>query len=114
MSCDTLPAAGQDLRVSAMANVYHALVRALAPPTDWPGDFPTQLRDGLSPLAGEVADRAGTLADEAKAAMERLESAAVAHARLFVGPFEVRAAPWASLYLDPQQQLMGQASQYAA
>lgn len=32
---------------------------------------------------------------------------AVAHAKLFVGPFELRAPPYGSLYLESQKRLMG-------
>lgn len=44
----------------------------------------------------------------------RGDALSIAHAKLFLGPFEVLAAPWASVYLDPEQRLMGPFSRYAA
>jgi TorA maturation chaperone TorD len=35
------------------------------------------------------------------------EELAVAHAKLFVGPFELQAPPYGSLYLESQKRLMG-------
>jgi TorA maturation chaperone TorD len=58
-----------------------------------------------------VAARA---ADAWKLAMSRLEQAAVAHARLFLGPFEIQAPPYASLYLGSERRLMGQVSREVA
>ena len=113
MSCDPLPA-GRGDNAAARANAYHSLALALAPPNDWPASLATELREGLAPLGGELADRADELADEVEDAKNRWNDLSVAYAKLFVGPFEVQAAPWASLYLDPSQQLMGEVSQYAA
>jgi TorA maturation chaperone TorD len=112
MSSDSQPVAGRDEAVRR-ANAYHALAQALSPPAEWEPTFPQLLRDGLLPLGGELEKPAGELATVAEAAMKRKKRLAVMHARLFVGPFEILAAPWASLYLDPNQRLMGDTSQYA-
>jgi TorA maturation chaperone TorD len=112
MSSDTLPIVGQDQAVGR-ANAYHALAQALSSPADWVSAFPQVLRDGLLPLGGEFEKPARELVTVAEAAMNYRERLSVAYAKLFVGPFEVRAAPWASLYLDREQWLMGEASRYA-
>jgi TorA maturation chaperone TorD len=101
-------------RAVVRANAYHALAEAFSPPADWSATFPEDLGDALIPLGGELATLASSLVTAARDAMNHRESASVDHARLFLGPFEVLAAPWASLYLDPNQRLMGPASQYAA
>jgi TorA maturation chaperone TorD len=112
MSTDTLPTAGED-QVVRRANAYHALVQALSPPGEWAPTLPQILSDGLMPLGGKLENLAEGLATEAETAMNSRENLSVAYAQLFVGPFNIQAAPWASLYLDPEQRLMGQASQYA-
>jgi len=96
------------------ANAYHALAEAFSSPADWSTTFPEDLSDALLPLGGELATLACSLVAAASDAMNHRERVSVAHARLFLGPFEVMAAPWASLYLDPNQRLMGSASLYAA
>jgi TorA maturation chaperone TorD len=96
------------------ANAFHALARAYRPPVSWPDDLPDILTTAFLPFGGELAalSRAlSTLLGQEDYAPEKL---ARAHARLFIGPFDIQAPPWASLYLDPEKQLMGEVSQYAA
>ncbi len=112
MSHATLPVTGQNQAVRR-ANAYHALAQALSPPADWSPALAVHLQEGLLPLGGEAAARGRDLSAAATDAMSRRESLSVAHAQLFIGPFEVKAAPWASLYLDSDQRLMGSASRYA-
>ncbi|MFQ5506004.1 MAG: molecular chaperone [Planctomycetota bacterium] len=85
------------------ANTYHALARALGPPSAWDDT----LRQALPAEPGR-------LAEALELAFEDRESAAVAHAKLFLGPFQIHAPPYASLYLDPQRRLMGPVSEEAA
>jgi TorA maturation chaperone TorD len=95
---------------AARANAYYALARAFDRPDHWPGDLGDLLVAAFSPLTGELPELARAPADNAG----DTAALAVAHAKLFIGPFEVQAAPWASFYLDPEQQLMGPVSRYAA
>ena len=96
------------------ANAYQALTVALARPADWQPDFPTALSEAFSDHMGVLVALGKDLSIRAEAALADLEPVSVAHARLFFGPFEIQAAPWASFYLDPGQRLTGVASQYAA
>lgn len=94
------------------ANAYLALARLFEPPGAWQEPRVEMLREhfdflGLGELALEVAG-------ELEAALAHPESLAVAHANLFLGPFEIQASPYASIYLDPEQQLMGPISMDAA
>ncbi len=93
------------------ANAYHALARALDRPSAWQPDFARTLVDAFGEGLGVPARAA---ADLAAAAASDLEPVSVAHAKLFLGPFEIAAAPWATFYLDPEQRLMGPATRYAA
>ena len=93
------------------ANAYHALARALDRPSAWQPDFARTLVDAFGEGLGVPARAA---ADLAAAAASDLEPVSVAHAKLFLGPFEIAAAPWATFYLDPEQRLMGPATLYAS
>ncbi len=109
------PIAMQDQQQTvARANAYRVLAEAFSPPASWPDGFPDAIRCGLDTLDGEMKTLAAEFTSAAENAFSRRQEIAVAHARLFVGPFEIAAAPWASLYLDPDQQLMGKVSRYAA
>ena len=94
------------------ANAYLALARLFEPPGAWQEPRVEMLREhfdfaGLGELALEVAG-------ELEAALTHPESLALAHANLFVGPFEMQVPPYASIYLDQEQRLMGPVSVEAA
>ncbi len=59
---------------------------------------------------GQVSRLAGLVTDH----LESREQVEIAHARAFLGPFELLVAPWASFYLEREPQLMGAVSQHAA
>lgn len=59
-------------------------------------------------LEGVAADAAQHAVDAAAAAVKSsLESLAVEHARLFIGPFQLVAPPYGSIYLDDAKTVMG-------
>ncbi|MEE8368749.1 MAG: molecular chaperone TorD family protein [Thermoanaerobaculia bacterium] len=94
------------------ANAYLALARLFEPPGAWQESRAEMLREhfdfaGLGELALEVAGKL-------EAALTHPESLALAHAKLFVGPFEMQVPPYASIYLDQEQRLMGPVSMDAA
>ena len=97
-----------------LANSFHALARAYSPPDSWPEDLPELIESATGPLGGDCSRLGRDLAALIRGEENWPESLAPAHARLFIGPFDIQAPPWASLYLDPEQQLMGEASRYAA
>lgn len=59
----------------------------------------------LESIAPEVAQYANEAANAIK--MSALESLAVEHARLFMGPFQLVAPPYGSIYLDDAKTVMG-------
>lgn len=98
-----------------IANLCLLLGRAFSSPQSFePGD-PQLLREmasaGLPPAA--VAS-ALALAEEWEHAMNDVEAVLLAYSRLFIGPFEIQASPYASHYLDPNQRLMGEISVWVA
>jgi len=96
------------------ANAYQALSRALALPAEWEPTLPEFVRASFRPLGEPLSGLACGVAAAMEAAGDDLELAAVAHARLFVGPFEILAPPYASLFLDPEQRIMGPVTQQVA
>ena len=104
---------GQELPASR-ANAFHALATAYTPPGSWPDDLPDILTTAFLPFGGELAALSGALSTLLGQEDNAPEKLAPVHARLFLGPFDIQAPPWASLYLDPEKQLMGESSRYAA
>ena len=67
------------------------------------------LLENLSEALGHMCSEAAPFAQEMKAALAQcaIEAVAVDHARLFVGPFKLKAPPYGSVYLDGDRQVMG-------
>jgi TorA maturation chaperone TorD len=96
------------------ANLYLVLSRAFSSPTVMEQDDVARLRQ-LSPgLPAALQEAALSLADEWERGLTRREELALAYARLFLGPFEILASPYASFYLEPDQRLMGEVSRSVA
>lgn len=108
------PTRDRDNVASNRANVYYALARALDPPANWSHDLPGLLAGALEAIPGHLAELGQKLESRAVEILEDGEQAAVDHAKLFLGPFEILAAPWATFYLENETQLMGTTSQYVA
>ena len=104
---------GESVEV-ARANAYHVLARVLAPPAEMDTSQPVLLRYTFLQLSESLHAPAAKTADAWETALEDREPLAVAYARLFLGPFEVLAPPYESMYLDPEQRLMGRVSQAVA
>ncbi len=92
----------------ARANIYFILANAFAPPTTLDANMSGLL--GALELPKPMQILARDLATSWEQCANDLEALGVVYARLFLGPFEVLAAPYASLYLDRSQRLMGQVS----
>ena len=99
---------------AARANVFYVLARILEAPSDWDPDLPELVSRAFEPMPEPLPGLGADLADQLDRLLEDPEPAAVDHARLFLGPFEILAAPWASFYLDDVPRIMGPASEYAA
>ena len=65
--------------------------------------------ENLHRLLEEVCPEAAACSEGMARALSQAseEELAVAHAKLFVGPFELQAPPYGSLYLESQKRLMG-------
>lgn len=103
-----------DPHVSSRANVFYVLARALEPPRKWTADLPKLLELSFDTLPGPLPELGQRLSHQVSEILEDREQAAIEHARLVLGPFEILAAPWASFYLEEEPRLMGPTSLYAA
>lgn len=95
------------------AHAFLALARAYDLPGTWPEDIGQLLRKGFAPWHEDLARVTKAVA----ALSECLDSRpriAQAHSKLFIDPFKILTPPWAAYYLDPDKQLLGPVSQYAA
>ncbi len=96
------------------ANLYLVLARAFASPTGMAPSDCAALRDLIPGLPIELQSCARSLAEAWEQGLTHDEELALAYARLFLGPFEILASPYASFYLEHDQQLMGPVSQAVA
>lgn len=96
------------------ANLYLVLSRAFSSPLGMGEELPEHLRLLIPELPAALQDESLHLAGAWEQALEDREALSLAYARLFLGPFEILAPPYASFYLEPDQQLMGEVSQHVA
>jgi len=103
-------------RPSAVArcNAFYVLARAFDLPRTMDDACPSLLRASFLALHESLHAAAERTAEAWQHALTLREALSVAHARLFLGPFEILAPPYASLYLSPDRRLMGKVSLEAA
>ena len=100
---------------AATANLGYLLARAFQQPDTFSGDEPRLLREALSASEKELEPEGTELGRQWEHALSEDRTLLMRdYARLFLGPFEILAAPYASFYLDPEKQLMGEVSQEVA
>jgi len=88
-------------------DIYRLLAACFYPPT--PALLEENCCAALATLLEGVAPDAARYASEAASAAGNcsLEALAVEHARLFIGPFQLVAPPYGSIYLDDTKTVMG-------
>ena len=90
------------------AESYRLLAACFYPPDDtWLNQekFFENLAEVLRPICQNAADFAGHM--ERAAEHEGVQELAIEYAKLFVGPYELLAPPYGSVYLDQQKRVMG-------
>lgn len=90
------------------------LSRALWTPREMTGEEPEALRAIPDDILGPHAPIVASLADAWDAALQDRTAFSIAFAKLFLGPFQILAPPYASFYLEDDQRLMGQVSNSVA
>ncbi len=75
-----------------------------------------ELGENLEQLLGQLAPQCLTASRQMKIALNELGQSklSIDHAALFVGPFELIAAPYGSVYIDKKRTVMGDSSQNVA
>lgn len=99
---------------ATQANLHLLLASAFSLPGEMKPEFPEQLAGLISELPAALQDPVCALAREWEQTAEDGEALALAYARLFLGPFEIFASPYASFYLEPEQRVMGDVSLWVA
>lgn len=91
-------------------DAYRILAACFYPPS--PELFEERCLSALADLLEDLAPDAARHARDAARAGEQapLESLAVEHARLFMGPFHLVAPPYGSMYLDDAKTVMGEST----
>ncbi|MGE9289921.1 MAG: TorD/DmsD family molecular chaperone [Puniceicoccales bacterium] len=100
-------------------NLCLLVARAFAQPDAFHREDPGRLQELASILPAELSSLARTLAGEWEKVIHGPDDLKRDYARLFLGPFEIAAPPYASMYLDRERKIMGETSrkvaeQYAA
>jgi len=99
---------------AAQANLYLFLELAFSLPGEMKPEFPEQLAGLIPELPVALQEPVRTMAREWEESSKDSEALALAYSRLFLGPFEIFASPYASFYLEPEQRVMGDISQWVA
>ncbi len=99
---------------AALAALSEAFSRALWTPREMTGEEPEALRAIPAETLGPAQASVAALADAWEAALADRTALSIAFAKLFLGPFEILAPPYASFYLEPDQRIMGQVSNMVA
>ena len=86
----------------------------LSSPLEMTGEEPEALRALTTDAPVAWQSFINEMAREWEQALEDRQKLSVAYARLFLGPFEILAMPYASFYLEPNQRLMGDISIWVA
>lgn len=107
--------AGQSLneRQVVLANLCHLVAKAFDLPAHMDGGESACLRRVAASMDQPFQASAENLARSWEEALHDRLRLDLAYARLFLGPFEVLAPPYASFYLEPDHRLLGDVSQYA-
>ena len=96
-------------------NAFHAWSRAFGLPAQLGVNDAELLATVFGGLESDLQISGQRASQALKDALHQNDDAlAAAYARLFLGPFEILASPYASFYLEPHQQIMGEVSRYVA
>jgi TorA maturation chaperone TorD len=81
-------------------------------PLQMTGEEPQIIRELIPEAPFEWQSSLQQWADIWEESLQDKEGLSLAYSRLFLGPFEILASPYASFYLEPEQQLMGEISMW--
>lgn len=96
------------------ANLCFLLSKAFGSPASFESDYPGMLASVAEDLPEPLRTLAHNVSEEWVQAVEEAEPTLLAYSRLFIGPFDIQAPPYASTYLEPDGRLMGETSRTVA
>lgn len=96
---------------TAKGNLFFLLSKVFTLPQLMDKAIAEQLHTIIPDLPQEIQSDAQRLAIEWELALDNCNTLTMAYTRLFLGPFEVKAPPYASFYLEPDQRPMGKITQ---
>ena len=99
---------------AARANLCYLLSRAFAPPSETSDEDIERLSQLIPALPERLRSHTVDLLAKWRRGLADEEEMLAAWTRLFLGPFEVFAPPYASFYLEEDRQLMGRVSNMVA
>jgi len=93
----------------ARADSFRLLAECYRLPSSELANGITELEHNIATVCPEAALHVQKMMDELEST-DTLEALTVDYARLFVGPYELLAPPYGSVYLDGERQIMGDSS----
>jgi TorA maturation chaperone TorD len=96
-------------RQRARADSFRLLAECYRLPNSELADGIKDLEDTIATVCSEAAAYVQKMNDEFEVA-GNLEALTVDYARLFLGPYELLAPPYGSVYLDGERQIMGEST----
>ena len=98
-----------------IANTCLMVSKAFLSPKSFDRNDPVSLRENAEKIDHKAVRMfALSLADEWERVWNDFDEIQRAYAKLFLGPFEIQAPPYASYYLEPTKQLMGEISAWVS
>mgnify|MGYP000907456492 CR=1 FL=1 len=88
------------------ANIYKLLSLLYSPPTEEFDEILTLLGQNLQSLKPDLIPLVSGM-KSLSASTSMLQDLTIDHAKLFIGPFDLLAPPYGSIYLDGQRRIMG-------
>src|SRR5690554_3912256 len=95
------------------ANLYKVLSILFVQPTSEMDFYLTHLQDSVEYLYPELKEKVDKLRNEFQKHKEDLTNLKVEHAKLFIGPFDVLAPPYSSIYLEQGRSVIGESTLFA-
>ncbi|MDQ8208998.1 molecular chaperone TorD family protein [Coraliomargarita sp. SDUM461003] len=96
------------------SNIALLLARGFASPKDFSPEDPELLRALDLSTQPQLAPARDTWLTAWQSALNSPDATLLAYSKLFLGPFQIQASPYASHYLDPAKRLMGETSMWVA
>lgn len=100
----------QQSEESIRAALFRLLSWAFMSPRDMQRETVEEFKQAIPELPASIRESATRLVECWLEAMDAEEAFALAYSQLFLGPFEILSPPYASIYLEPDQKLMGEIS----